>query len=191
MTVPAIREALARVAPNADSSDLDRYAASIALQGSIAKAERLPASRRGTAPALKLLRTVNKHIGALMKSIDKMQADEIIALRQTGAPERLEFLQTLAGYNEHIIAAYDALDAGAGLVARGRGRRADLAPDKIARYVETIYERLTGEAPKRRTEYGGGLSSGDDFHELLHSVFDALKIQAGAEYRSRKRLAEK
>ena len=179
----ALHQVLKQVAPQASEADLLRFSESIAMTSAFAQCEVLAGARRGTAPALESLAKVNRKIRALLKALEKLGDDELIAVAKVGA-SAATMMRTVLSLNSNITVAYKSLADAEVVPTRKRGNQPDIAARRVAKYAATIFQHLTGEVPTFHYERVENKVA-SKFGIFLAGVFKALSISAKSEHHAR------
>lgn len=178
-----VRAAVERAGPDTPPEDLNRFASSIAMRGTLAKAGRLAASPRSTGRALKTFELLNSRLVRLIAQVEALRPDERIALRsQAGGDDLSEMARTLARWCDATRAAHQSLSDITPVQAKGR-------PPSTAELDVAIYcgRILPSLRPSRRAAVwvNGYNEASGPFFALVEDVFRALGFQASAEHFAR------
>ena len=176
--IARVRDVLQKHAPDAEPADLDRFAASVCDFAALYRSGRMAASKRGTAPGLKILARMEEAIFQLADVIGDARGDELIALRH--GPRKLDagdMFRTLLEWREEVVAAHQMLSA-------------DPKPTKKPKYAEAraltgylarIYERLTVRPATLRNKIHPNVAYGP-FFTFLTEMFSVLGLEGSPEY---------
>lgn len=176
--IARVREVLLNHAPDAEPTDLDRFAASVCDFAAIYRAGRLATSKRGTEPGLKILARMEEAIFQLADVIGEAKGDELIALRH--GPEGLDFndmFQTLLKWREKLVAAHQMLSADPKPTKKPKNAEARA----LTGYLARTYERLKGRRATIRNKIHPNVAYGP-YLTFLTEMFSVLGVEGSPEY---------